>query len=55
MPDDDEEMFVVEGTLKELQIAPTAQNLLEPIKKHPRAKAKGFAGGVAVAGAACTG
>lgn len=55
MPANDDEMFVVEGKLKELQIAPTAQNLLEPIKKHPHAKVKGFAGGVVEAGAACTG
>lgn len=43
----DEEMFVVEGKLKELQIARTTENLLEQIEKH--ARAKGLAGGVGAA------
>lgn len=47
MPDDDGEMFVVEGTLKELQIARTTQNLLEQIETNVRAK--GLAGGVGAA------
>jgi hypothetical protein len=44
---DNEEMFLVEGRLTELQTAQTTVNLLKQIEKH--AQAKNLAGGVAAA------
>ena len=46
----DEDMFVVEGKLTELQIARTTQNLLEQIEKHSQAKSIVAGIGVAAGG-----
>ena len=43
----EEDMFVVEGHLKELQIARTTQNLLEQVERH--SSAKNIAAGIGVA------